>query len=122
MLEIKKVHEDVRGEIFEVLLGGNQIGAILNTNEGFARGGHYHPSEQQLYIVKGEFEYTTMELDKPETKKTVTLKEGDFITIPPKLIHLMTATKESVFFEAMPEGYSAINYEPFRKIVEEKMK
>lgn len=122
MLEIRKVHEDSRGEIFEVLLDKKQTGLIVSTKKGKARGGHYHPRTQEMYVVKGRFEYITMQKGRKETEKRRIIKEGAFISVPPNEIHMMIAKTDCVFFESMRGGYEAKNYPPYRKIVEEKMK
>ena len=121
MLEIKKIHSDVRGDVFQVDFAGKQIGVLLSTKKGFMRGGHYHPRRQDMYVVKGKLEFTTTEIDKPDSEKTEILDEGDFVQISPNVVHMMKALEETVFFESMIGGYEAENYEPWRKIIEEKM-
>lgn len=60
--------------------GEKAMMTIFDFEPGSAVPGHSHPHEQITYVVKGELEFTL-------NGKTVLLKEGDGVVIPPGVEH-----------------------------------
>lgn len=50
-MQMNKIHEDERGEIYSIPLSGKEDIAIITTNKGYARGGHKHPNNDEYFIV-----------------------------------------------------------------------
>jgi quercetin dioxygenase-like cupin family protein len=68
-------------------------GKILVIRENMSTSQHYHKDKKEtIYCFKGSVDIIL-------TDKTVTLREGDDITLFPKTIHRIVGKKDSVLFE-----------------------
>jgi quercetin dioxygenase-like cupin family protein len=64
---------------------------IIKENKGTSQ--HYHKDKKEtIYCFKGSVDIIL-------TDRTVTLKEGDDITLLPKTIHSIVGKKDSILFE-----------------------
>jgi len=119
-LEFLKSVQDQRGKILFLSLNGKPVN-FVEIKKGYARGGHYHNFKSNHYLISGKIEfYEKNILSKKEIKKIV--KAPCLLPVSSKIAHMMIALDDSLFIETFEENYSAIDYEPFRKIVFEKMK
>ena len=119
-LSLQKEVEDVRGKIIFLNFGKKNF-HIVETKKGFARGGHYHTFPSHHIIISGSIEYREKNLaGKQETIKKIQAPET--IKTMPNIAHLIIALEDTVFIESFEQPYQAINFDEYRKIVEEKMK
>lgn len=83
-----------KGELAEIYNSQDAIKHIvyLEFIVGKARGGHYHTRQEYFYIIRGEMELTAADAETGATEKVV-IKEGDLISMPPKIAHIIKAIK-----------------------------
>lgn len=112
------VKTDARGEICISTLAGKEFNAIY-TKQGYLRGGHFHQYDQYCAILSGEFKVTYRRND---TDEVLTKKANDYFVIPATVPHLFEALTDCVFVEWMDHPYESTTYEPYRKLVEDKMR
>ena len=75
------------------------VGKILHVTAGHSLSCQYHNvKDETLHVLTGELRLRLREQDGPE--RTVTLKAGDSVRIPPLLIHQMEAVVDSDVLEA----------------------
>lgn len=98
MLKYKEIHEDRRGRIsvlFDVEAGDYKEITILETKEGYARGGCIHDMNDEICIViNGQIKYFILDKKPPRI-----LKKGDKIFIPRGIAHYFVALKDSIIIE-----------------------
>ncbi|MFA5887110.1 MAG: cupin domain-containing protein [Candidatus Nanoarchaeia archaeon] len=99
---IKPAFEDQRGAIHDILDDENilHIG-LITSKKGAVRGNHYHNKAKQFnYVLKGKAEFLSKDSEDPnaKTEKNI-IKEGDFISIPPKVIHTIIALEDFEFLD-----------------------
>lgn len=117
LVEIKKIKssfEDERGSISDILLGEKieHVG-IINSKANALRGSHYHKiSTQYNYILKGKIELTIKAAnDINANKQKIILNEGDYVKIPPNIVHALKAITDSTFLVFNSEARIGNNYE-----------
>ena len=111
---------DSRGEIFFCKYG-NIFVNMVETKKGFSRGGHYHPFKSNHFLLRGKIEFKEFQLD--TTMEKIRIINAPYtICVEPNIAHLLTALEDSLFLESFKTKYSAIEYSPYRKIVNERMK
>lgn len=121
-MEIKKIHEDSRGEIFSLVgspLKLEEI-SIMTCKKGFSRGGCIHrENAEHLCVLEGKLEYVYKETEKKFFSNQVILEAGQSITIPPGAPHYLIALTDCTFIEfgCFIEEKKE-KYENFRKVVE----
>jgi len=83
-----------KGELAEIYNSSEPIRhiAYIEFPRGKTRGGHYHARQEYFYIIRGEMELEIADSDTKETKK-VRIKEGDLISIAPKIAHRIKTLK-----------------------------
>ena len=112
--KVTPVFEDERGEIFDLLDDENilHIG-IITSKAGTIRGNHYHKIAKQFnYILKGKAEFIIRDSADPNNKaQSFILTEGDFISIPPKIIHSVRALDDLEFIDLNTTSRSGNGYE-----------
>ena len=120
VLEFLKSIQDKRGNILFLSFNGNPVN-LVEIKKGFARGGHYHDFKSIHYLISGKIEFNEKNII---TKKEITkiVSAPYLLPVSAKTAHMITALQDSLFIETFEQSYSATNYEPFRKIVLEKMK
>lgn len=113
MLEMKKIHEDERGEIYSIPLSKHTDIAILITNKGYARGGHFHPDADEYFIViKGMVKYFIGE-------KSDFYHEGMADTVLKGESHYFVAHMDSIVLHWGATEKKTVKDDRYRKIVEE---
>lgn len=119
-LEFIKSVNDMRGTIFFYSFG-KLIIHFVETKNGFSRGGHYHQFQSDHMLLQGKVEFKTFNL-KTNIEQIKIISAPLTISVEPNTAHLLTALEDSLFLECFEMKYSAIDYLPYRKIVNEKMK
>jgi len=118
-LQFEKEIEDVRGKILFCKYNKLFLN-LIEMKKGYARGGHYHKYDQEHFIISGKVEYRNEEINtKKETIQII--DQPTLIHIPAYTAHLLIGIEDTIFVESFPKDYEVINYQKYRKIVEEKM-
>ena len=117
-LHIEKEVSDIRGKILFLSDGSKNIN-IVEIKKGFARGGHYHKSEQIHLLLTGKIEYRESTLIGKEITRMVSAP--DLLKIPANMAHLFIAIEDTVFAEIFDNQYEATDYPKYRMVVEELM-
>lgn len=83
-----------KGELAEIYNSQDAVKhiAYIEFIEGKARGGHYHTRQEYFYIIRGEMELVAADSETGVTEKAV-IKEGDLISMPPKIAHIIKTIK-----------------------------
>ena len=86
---IKPVHKDDRGEIVDIFEGEVHHSGIITFTKGAVRANHYHRLQRQYtYVIAGSIELKMKDALDPNAKtETVIMKAGDFVDVPPNVIH-----------------------------------
>lgn len=112
-MEIKKIHFDNRGEIYQFDIGDEQH-ILVTYKPGIARGGHYHKTNQMHICLAGNLKFTLRNMGTGvETIRF--LKEGDSLLIPKFTAHLIESDVEAVMSESRIGDYEAIDFPPYRE-------
>jgi len=119
-LEFLKNIVDYRGRIFFCKYD-NIFVNMVETKKGFSRGGHYHPFKSDHYLLRGKIEFKEIHID-TNIEKIRIIDAPYTMSVGSNVAHLLTALEDSLFLESFKTKYSAIEYFPYRKIVNEKMK
>jgi len=120
MLEFSKSVNDVRGTILFYSFG-KLIIHFVETKKGFSRGGHYHKFKSDHMLLQGKIEFKELHLD-TNMEQIRILSAPYIISVEPNVAHLLTALEDSLFLECFDTEYSAIDYIPYRNIINEKIK
>lgn len=83
-----------KGELAEIYNSQNPIRhiAYIEFPRGKTRGGHYHTRQEYFYIIRGEMELELADSDTQAMEKA-RVKEGDLISISPKIAHRFKTIK-----------------------------
>ena len=119
-MEIKKEVSDIRGKIIFMSYDKKQVN-IVETKKGFSRGGHYHEFKSDHILIQGKIEFRELNLD-TNMEQIHILSAPCIVSVEPTIAHLLTALEDSLFLECFDVEYSAIDYIPYRNIVDEKIK
>jgi mannose-6-phosphate isomerase-like protein (cupin superfamily) len=93
MLEITKIHEDERGEIYSLPLKNEEETALFTTKKGYARGGCIHEiNDEYLVIINGRVNFLLGD-------KWLTLQKGMSMFIPHGTPHMFIAEEDSITIE-----------------------
>ena len=112
--KIKPAFKDDRGTISDILLGENiQHVGIITSKINSLRGSHFHKlATQYNYILSGKIELKVKNaLDERSSIEKIILEEGDFVKIPPNVIHALKALTDSTFLVFTSEARIDDNYE-----------
>lgn len=120
ILEFIKSMNDVRGTILFYSFGKLTI-HFVETKKGFSRGGHYHQFKSDHVLLQGKVEFRELNLN-TNVEQIRILSAPFTISVEPDMAHLLTALEDSSFLECFDTEYSAIDYLPYRNIVNEKIK
>lgn len=119
VLSIEKEVSDIRGKILFLSDGIKNIN-IVEIKKGFARGGHYHKTEQIHVIMTGKIEYRE-EIPSVGKELIKIITAPDVLKIPANTAHLFIAIEDTVFGEIFDNKYEATDYPKYRMLVEESM-
>ncbi len=118
-LEFNKSASDIRGMILFCSFGKSII-HFVETKKGFSRGGHYHKFKSDHILLRGKIEFK--ELNLATNMEQIRVIHAPFtMSVEANVAHILTALEDSLFVESFDEAYSAIDYLPYRKIVDKKM-
>ncbi len=118
-LEFNKSVSDIRGTTLFCSFGSSSIN-FVETKKGFSRGGHYHKFKSEHMLLRGKIEFKELNLD--TNKEQIRILSAPYtISVEPNVAHLLTALEDSLFLECFDTEYSAIDYFPYRNIVNEKI-
>ena len=77
----------------------------LKKGEGYYRGGHYHRDKvENFYVVRGKIRVQLVDMD-TNKRSTVSLKEGQIVTIYPNCAHRFEAEEEAQVIEYYDSVY-----------------
>ena len=119
-LSIENQFQDSRGKIFFCKSGDISIN-LIELNEGYARGGHFHNYDSEHIILNGEIKYFENNLD-TNSELIKAIKNPEIILTKSNIAHMFLGIKKSYFVETFSGNYEAIFFDKYRKIVDEKMK
>ena len=119
-LEFNKSVSDIRGTILFCSFEKLTIN-FVETKKGFSRGGHYHEFKSDHILLRGKIEFRELNLG-TNMEQIRILSAPCTISVEPNIAHLLTALEDSLFLECFDTEYSAIDYMPYRNIVDEKIK
>ena len=116
-IKFEKQVEDNRGKIFFFSYGDKKFN-IVETKQGFARGGHFHNFSSTHILLHGKIEVTEENLNNgvEQTKK---ISAPAIINADQNIAHLFLAIEDSVFIEIFEGKYQDTDHPKYRKIVEE---
>ena len=110
--KVQPVFEDNRGKIFDLLDDEviMHVG-IITSEPGAIRGNHYHKITKQFnYIIKGKAKLNIKYVDNG-TEESFEVGVGDFISIPPRVVHTFTAIDYFVMLDLNTLSRSDDGYE-----------
>jgi len=119
-LEFNKSVSDVRGTILFCSFGKSTFN-FVETKKGFSRGGHYHEFKSDHILLRGKIKFKEFNL-RTNMEQIRVLSAPCTISVESNVAHLLTALEDSLFVECFDTEYSAIDYFPYRNIVDEKIK
>lgn len=97
-LNLIKEYEDGRGKIFFFSHNGIKVN-LAEIKKGKARGGHYHPYDQEHYIISGKVEYREENI-KTGKENVKIIEKPTIISVPAYTAHLFIALKNTLFAES----------------------
>jgi UDP-2-acetamido-2,6-beta-L-arabino-hexul-4-ose reductase len=111
------IHEDVRGQFFEVMRSDIGQFSVLTSKPGVVRGLHYHHSKFESFLVlQGIAEFITWTPDGTPMSELITAEERRAIMTQPGLVHAIKNVGEDElivwvwanenFDPAMPDTYA----------------
>lgn len=118
-LEFEKQYEDKRGKILFLKYDHKNIN-LIEIKKNFARGGHFHQTETNHFLISGKIEYYAENI-KTGLEKVSIISSPNIINVQPNIAHLLIAKEDSLFFEVF-ENYEDTVFPKYRKIVEDLMK
>jgi dTDP-4-dehydrorhamnose 3,5-epimerase-like enzyme len=80
--------------------------SILETNEGYLRGNHYHRKKvENVFVLAGRVRGEFWIEGCPEEKLVKVLEEGDLITVRPGCAHSLISIEKSIMVEFSPQAF-----------------
>jgi len=108
---VTTVHEDDRRTLYSVFNGkdrGDFIAAHLKWFE-FKRdsevGNHYHEYAELFCVLSGKAVYELISVEDPSRRETHTMKRGDILIVPARVVHRGFVKKGSIVISANQEPY-----------------
>lgn len=104
-----------KGELAEIYSSAKPVRFIsyVEFPEGKTRGGHYHRRPEFFYIIRGEM---TMKVADPAkgVVKEFAVKEGDLVSLAPKIAHVLTTVKSGHALEFSGKPFNPKDSFPFQ--------
>ena len=107
-IKVVPVHEDNRRVLTEIFNGqfiAKQV-KMLKIKEDSILGNHYHPYRQFFYLMKGEADYTFLNMS-TEERLDIKVKEGDMIIIDRNIAHKALQKAGNIMIEGNEEKYTS---------------
>lgn len=117
-LQFEKYIEDKRGKILFLKYGEKNIN-LIEIKQNFARGGHYHQTNTNHFLISGKIKYYEKNI-KTDQEKISIVSSPCIINTQSYIAHLLIAIEDSLFFEVF-ENYEDTVYHDYRKIVKDLM-
>ena len=114
-LEFEKYVEDKRGQILFLNYTHKKIN-LIEIKKGFARGGHFHQTDTNHFLISGKIEYREENI-KTKKEKISIISAPNIINVNSNMAHLLIAKENTLFFEVF-DNYEDTIYPKYRKIVE----
>ena len=118
-LKFEKYVEDNRGKILFLKYDNKNIN-LIEIKNGFARGGHFHKTNTNHFLISGKIEYCEENIETGIEKISI-IESPCIINTKSHVAHLLIAKENSLFFEVF-ENYEDTVYPKYRKIVKDLMK
>lgn len=115
-------HEDPRGSIYKVAMPSGQELLVFFCKAGYLRGGHSHDVHEVILVLSGRLRYHKV----TEGQEAILeLGPGDVSYNLPGTPHMGEFLEDTWLVEwkinAAVGDWTTTDYEPFRKLVREKM-
>lgn len=114
-LEFEKYVEDKRGQILFLKYTHKKIN-LIEIKKGFARGGHFHQTDTNHFLISGKIEYREENI-KTKKEKISIISAPNIVNVNSNIAHLLIAKENTLFFEVF-DNYEDTIYPKYRKIVE----
>ena len=116
-------HQDSRGDIYRVLLPGDRELMLFFCKAGYLRGGHHHDCDEMVMLLSGKMRYHKW-VDGAE--ELTDLEEGQVSYTPAGVAHLGEFLTDCWLIDwklggVQAGGFQTVDFEPFRKLVRERM-
>ena len=123
MVNLEEIHRDARGEIYQIRLPGNQELMLFHCVKGYLRGGHHHDCDEMVVLLSGKMRYHKWVNGAEELTD---LEEGQVSYTPAGVAHLGEFLTDCWLIDwklgGVPAGgFLTTDFEPFRKLVRERM-
>ncbi len=106
--KIVPVHEDHRRALIEIFNGqfvAKQV-KLLKIKEDSVLGNHYHPYRQFFYMLKGNADYSFVNIKTGERHDTY-VEEGDMMIIDKEIAHRALQKAGNIMIEGNEEKYTS---------------
>ncbi len=106
--KIVPIHEDNRRALIEIFNGefiAKQV-KILHIKSDAVLGNHYHPYRQFFYMLRGNADYTFVNIKNNE-REEIKVREGDFIIIDKEIAHRALQKAGNIMIEGNEEKYTS---------------
>lgn len=106
--KIVPIHEDNRRALIEIFNGGfvaKQV-KLLRIKEDSVLGNHYHPYRQFFYMLKGNADYSFVDIKTGE-RHNMYVEEGDMIIIDKEIAHKALQKAGNIMIEGNEEKYTS---------------
>lgn len=122
-VNLELVHTDPRGEIYRVVLPGGQELMLFHSVAGYFRGGHSHNCDEMVILLSGRMKYHKWVNGAEEVTD---LEEGQVSYTPAGVAHLGEFLTDCWLIDwklgdVPAGGFATTDFEPFRKLVRERM-
>lgn len=124
---LQLIHQDSRGEMYQILLPTGQEIMLLHSIKGAVRGGHSHTANEVVALVSGKIMYHKAYEGAPIPDRAFELEAGQVTVNLADLNHYGEFLEDSWLLEYKYGPKSAVGewenveFEPFRKVVRESM-
>jgi quercetin dioxygenase-like cupin family protein len=117
--KISPVHEDERRSLIEVFNGiftSKQV-KVLKVKQDSVLGNHYHPYRQFFYMMKGNADYSFVNIESKE-RQDIKVEEGDLVIIDRRIAHRAFQKSGNIMVEGNEEPYTSPEVDDLKFIIE----
>lgn len=122
-MEVTKIHEDERGSLYTIRFKDKEF-LLIETKQGYSRGGDYHQSKQHFTLLKGKIQlkykvkYNIYDPNDIGCDMNKILEEGNSISIDAEMPHMFTALTDCLVVEWLEGEREKTYFEEYRRLVE----